>query len=95
MRDLISLIDEMIAEIPKKEKYLIESLKDIQESQLVRAPEDMLGWELVSEELRNMEMTPLSPMWKYKICSIFSTMPIEDIKKEVKEECRKNRIKKH
>ena len=87
MRDLITLIDEMLREIPKKEEYLIAALEDIQDSQMYRAPEDMLGWELVSEQLQNLNMTPRSPMWKYKICSIFSTMSIEEIKKEVKEEC--------
>ena len=47
MRNLIVLIDRMLSEIPKKEKGLIDSLRDIQDSQRYRAPEDMLGWELV------------------------------------------------
>jgi len=33
MRNLIVLIDEMLAEIPSKEKHLIESLKEKQEYQ--------------------------------------------------------------
>lgn len=43
MRNLIVLIDKMLAEIPSQEKNLIESLKDIQDSQRYRGPEDMLG----------------------------------------------------
>lgn len=84
MRNLITLIDEMLKEIPKKEKYLIESMKDIQDSQYCRAPEDMLGWKLVSEELQNLNLKITSPLWKFKICSIFSTMTIEEIKKELR-----------
>ena len=89
MRNLITLIDEMLREIPAKEEYLIESLKDIQDSQRYRAPEDMLGWQMVSEELQNLDLKPKSANWKYKICSIFSTMTVEEIRKEVKEFCKK------
>jgi hypothetical protein len=83
MRNLVTLIDEMLAEIPSKEKYLIESLKDIQDSQRCRAPEDMLGWTMVSEELQNLNLKPESENWKYKICSIFSTMTVEEIKEHI------------
>ena len=83
MRNLIALIDEMLAEIPPTEKHLIESLKDIQDSQRYRGPEDMLGWMMVSEELQNLNLKPESENWKYKICSIFSTMTVEEIKKHI------------
>lgn len=84
MRNLITLIDEMLVEIPNKEEYLIASLKDIQDSQRYRAPEDMLGWQLVSEELQNLDLKPRSAAWKFKVCSIFSTMSVEEIREEVK-----------
>lgn len=83
MRNLVTLIDEMIKEIPAKEEYLISSLRDIQDSQRYRAPEDMLGWQCVSEELQGLNLNKRSPMWKLKICSIFSTMSIEQIKEEL------------
>lgn len=51
MRNLVTLIDEMLAEIPSKEKHLIESLKDIQDSQRYRGPEDMLGWTMVFQRI--------------------------------------------
>jgi len=84
MRNLITLIDEMLKVIPKRKVYLIESLKDIQDSQRYRAPEDMLGWQLVSEELQNLNLTRWSPKWKFELCSIFSTLSIEEIKNELK-----------
>ena len=84
MRNLIVLIEQMLSEIPQKEERLIDSLRDIQDSQRYRAPEDMLGWELVSEELQNLNLNTRSAEWKFKICSIFSTMSVEEIKAEVK-----------
>lgn len=84
MRNLVTLIDEMLVEIPSKEKHLIESLKDIQDSQRYRGLEDMLGWTLVSEELQNLNLKPESENWKYKICSIFSTMTVDEIKEHIK-----------
>lgn len=82
----------MLVEIPKNEEYLIGSLKDIQDSQRYRAPEDMLGWQLVSEELQNLNIKLRSPKWKFKICSIFSTMSVEEIKEEMKKERDKNSL---
>lgn len=84
MRNLIVLIEQMLSEIPQKEERLIDSLRDIQDSQRYRAPEDMLGWELVSEELQNLNLNARSAEWKFKICSIFSTMSVEEIKAEIK-----------
>jgi hypothetical protein len=84
MRSLITLIDEMLAVIPKRKTTLIDSLKDIQDSQRCRAPEDMLGWQLVSEELQNLNLNRWSPKWKFELCSIFSTLSIEEIKNELK-----------
>lgn len=83
MRNLIVLIDKMLAEIPSTENHLIESLKDIQDSQRYRGPEDMLGWVMVSKELQNLNLKPESENWKYKICSIFSTMTVNEIKEYI------------
>lgn len=44
MRNLINVINEMLSVIPSKEKDLIRTLEDIQDSQRFRAPEDMIGW---------------------------------------------------
>lgn len=84
MRNLIRLIDEMLRVIPEKETTLIYSLKDIQDSQKYRAPEDMLGWQLVSEELQNLNLNLRSAKWKFEICSIFSTLTIDEIKAELR-----------
>lgn len=93
MRNLIDVIDEMLSVIPIKEKMLIAFLKDIKESQRVRAPEDMTGWWEISDELGRMlnefDDTPkllrriLIPEWKLKLFSIFSTQSLDEIKNDI------------
>lgn len=83
MRNLKDVINEMLKVIPEDEINLIDALKDIRNDQIYRAPEDTIGWELVSEELELIDLDLDSEYWKFKIFSIFSTMSIEDIKKEL------------
>jgi hypothetical protein len=83
MRNLIDVINEMLKVVPKKEEYIISCLKDIQDSQKYRAPEDMIGWHQVSELLQEFEYNGNTPMWKLEMCSIFSTRPLEEILNEV------------
>ena len=78
-----NLKDVMLDVIPNTEGYLIAILKSIRNDQIYRAPEDTVGWELVSEELQSIPLNSNSEYWKFKIFSIFSTMSIEDIKKEL------------
>ena len=93
MRNLINVINEMLSVIPSKEKDLIRTLEDIQDSQRFRAPEDMTGWWEISDKLgyilNEIEDIPKflrrikTPEWKLKLFSIFSTQDLEEIKKEV------------
>ena len=93
MRNLIDVIDEMLSVIPIKEKMLIAFLKDIKESQRVRAPEDMTGWWEISDELGRMlnefDDIPkllrriLIPEWKLKLFSVFSTQSLDEIKNDI------------
>lgn len=83
-RNLIDVINEMLFVVPKKETDIITTLVDIQESQRVRAPEDMLGWQCVSDLLNTFTFNKYTPEWKMKMCSIFSMQPIDEIKKYCK-----------
>ena len=85
-RSLIGIIDKMLLIIPNEEKSLRASLIDIQDSQKVRAPEDMIGWYQVKGFLDNFEWNLETPEWKLQMCSIFTTQPVEDIKKDIYEE---------
>ena len=96
-RNLIDVIDEMISVIPKNKIHLILFLEDIKESQRVRAPEDMTGWWQISNKLDIMLnkyncsetlkliLKPLEyiPEWKLKLISIFTTQPLDEIKKDI------------
>ena len=83
MRNLIDVINEMLKVVPKKEEYIISCLKDIQDSQKCRAPENMIGWYQVSEMLQEFKYNKKTPMWKLEMCSIFSTQPMKQILREL------------
>jgi hypothetical protein len=96
-RNLSDVIDEMISVIPKNKIHLILFFEDIKESQKVRAPEDMTGWWQISNELDRMlnkynysktlklMLKPLEyiPEWKLNLISIFTTQPLDEIKKDI------------
>jgi hypothetical protein len=96
-RNLSDVIDEMISVIPKNKIHLILFFEDIKESQKVRAPEDMTGWWQISNELDKMlnkynyskilklMLKPLEyiPEWKLNLISIFTTQPLDEIKKDI------------
>ena len=84
-RNLIEIIDKMLLIIPNEEENLRTSLIDIQDSQRYRAPEDMIGWYLIKEFLDNFEWNLETPEWKLQMCSIFTTRPVENIKKDIYE----------
>lgn len=84
-RSLIEIIDKMLLIIPNEEECLRTSLIDIQDSQRCRAPEDMIGWYQIKEFLDNFEWNLETPEWKLQMCSIFTTQPVEDIKKDIYE----------
>ena len=84
-RNLIDVIDQMIDVIPKNNNHLISQLRDIQDSQKFRAPEDMIGWQNVNEILNKFNFNKHTPEWQLEICSIFSTIPLYQIKNEFKD----------
>ena len=84
-RNLIEIIDKMLLIIPNEEESLRTSLIDIQDSQRLRAPEDMIGWYQVKEFLENFEWELKTPEWKLQMCSIFTTQSVENIKKSIYE----------
>lgn len=84
-RNLIEIIDKMLLIIPNEEERLRTSLIDIQDSQRFRASEDMIGWYQIKEFLDNFEWNLETPEWKLQMCSIFTTQPVENIKKDIYE----------
>lgn len=83
MRNLIDVINQLLSVVPRSEKQIRNELLDIQDSQKVRAPEDMIGWYQVSYILNTFEFNKKTPRWQLEMCSIFSTQPMEEIEREV------------
>jgi len=85
MRSLYEVIDQIIKEIPKKEEGFIISLKSRRESALYTAPEVMsLRWGEVSTILGIYLPKKLTEDWHFKVVSIFSTIPEEDLRQQSK-----------
>jgi len=79
-RDCCQVIIDMLNEIPDSEIEIIEALKINYEDAFFKAPELNIQWIQTSETLQNYIPLPKKE-WEFKILSIFSTIPIEDIKK--------------
>lgn len=88
MRELSNVIEEMLKVIPSTEEDLITSLKDNLESVRFSAPEVMgMRWNQVyyntiCDNIFKDNKIP-NKEWQYQVLSIFSTKPIEQIKKEL------------
>ena len=83
-RNLIDVIDSMLALVPK-ESDVYHTLNSIRTSEMYRAPENRIGWTQVSEMLNEFTFNKHTPEWQLAICSIFSTIPLEQIKEQLKD----------
>lgn len=82
MRNLIDVIDEMVEHIPEERTSFIQGMERIREDQLKwTAPESNVRWEEVAE-LLSYETLSTKPTedWKFKVQSIWTCRPIEDLK---------------
>jgi len=74
MRDLIKVINELIAQIPTGEhQYLVESLNSVQRKCAYTAPEMIVEhWWVVAEYLNCILGEEIDTEWKQNIADIFS-----------------------
>ena len=87
-RNLKTVIAQILAEIPDYETQLRHRLVKIYEDANYYAPESPTGWIKISDALQAYTAYPRwanDKMWKFKVCSIVSTVSIEDMKKELKD----------
>lgn len=87
-RNLKNVIAQILIEIPYSEFKLREALHRIYEDANYYAPESPTGWIKISDALQAHTAYPRwanDKMWKFKVCSIVSTVSIEDMKKELKD----------
>lgn len=80
-RNVLSVIDSIIKEIPSN--YSVHELEWVRNDASYRAPEDQLiCWNNLQRALINLipELHFNDEEWKFKVWSIFSAIPVEDIK---------------
>jgi hypothetical protein len=84
-RNLSEVIDHIIAVVPVTEVDFIVSLASNRSSVNFCAPEMLPFWwrEVHSTILDNVPSVPVEE-WHYQVLSIFSTHPIDEMKKMVK-----------
>jgi hypothetical protein len=74
------VIAEMMAEIPVDKHELIEGLRWNYEDASYKAPEETLQWERTTNTLEKHIPSP-SEDWEWRVLSIFTTKPIDELKK--------------
>ena len=84
MRFITDVITEILTVVPSFEGHLRHELESIHESACYTAPEaQQLRWvQLQDCLLTNIGTTPTLE-WEFEVLSIFSTVPVEEIKKDL------------
>ena len=81
-RNCYEVITEMILKIPEDKIKLIKDLKWNYEDSLYKALEETLQWQLLLTPIKHIPEP--SHDWEFEILSIFSTIPVNMIKKSLK-----------
>lgn len=77
------VIAEMLTHIPSAQVELIKALEWNAEDSFYKAPEETLQWERTMQTLQKFIPSPTSD-WEYKVLSIFTTRPIDELKEMFK-----------
>jgi hypothetical protein len=83
-RNCCDVITEMIKHIPKERSDLLSDLEFNYEDSSYKAPEENIQWYRTSETLQKHIPYPQED-WELEVLSIFSCLPIDEIKKMVGE----------
>ena len=81
MRNCCDVISSMINEIPS---YKVEFIKDLKwnlNDSSYKAPEETIQWMRTTETLIKHIPKPKEE-WEFAVLSIFSTIPVDEIKKD-------------
>jgi hypothetical protein len=85
IRNCCEIINQMLAEIPATETDFIEDLNWNYKDAWYKAPEETIQWQRTMETL--MKHIPKPEFdWQWKVLSIFTTKPIDEIKKSFEKE---------
>lgn len=87
MRDLVEVLDQMIAVIPQEERDtdqeaedLVNDLRNIQNSATYAAPELMRMWWEEASFILSGAFTEPTKDWHFEMISIFTTKTVEELK---------------
>ena len=82
-RNCCIVIEQMLEKVPSTETELIKDLKWNHEDASYKAPEQNLQWIRTTETLSKHIPSPIED-WHFEVVSIFSKIPVNDIKEMVK-----------
>ena len=76
----------MIRKIPIDQKDLIEELEEVLTFDMTyQPPESIIQWELAYITIMSSIIAAPAEEWQYEVLSIFSTNPVEELKKMFKD----------
>jgi hypothetical protein len=84
-RNCVEVIEQMLEKIPEDKTELIKDLKWNKNDAKYKPPEETLQWQRTGATLQGHISIPKED-WEFEILSIFSTIPVEEIKEEAKKE---------
>jgi len=80
IRNCCDVIRDMINEIPVDCEDFIKELNWNYEDASYKAPEETIQWKRTSETLGKYITIPIED-WEFRVCSIFTTKSVEELKK--------------
>ena len=82
-RNCLEVIEQMLQIIPLDERLFRSALEWNKADSFYTPPEETIQWERTGSTLRNYIPVPKKE-WEFQILSIFSTIPIEELKESLK-----------
>lgn len=81
-RDCCKVIDQIKEKVPNGMEKFLGDLEEVRKDAAYKAPEETIQWERLQKCLLSY-IHPPKEDWEIEIWSIFSTVPVEKIKKEL------------
>lgn len=86
MRDITTVVNEMISKIPEEEDCLIAILKEIIKFAYYNAPENSSNdWDKIAYALDTSLPKPPTEAWQFEIGALFANMSVEQYREFIDE----------
>lgn len=80
-RNCVTVITQMLAHVPSDKTQFILDLELNREDASYKAPEETIQWFRTAQTLEKYISSPRED-WEFEIVSIFTTMPVEALRKQ-------------